>query len=273
MNLNQIKYKLKNLSVVEKYIYLLVLVFFITYLVQTIQIAQNNIQTNLVINYFGLYADFKMFLLHFYSIFTYSFIHIRFFHLLFNLIILYYIGNLFVDFFDDKQFQIYFIFGGIFGGIFFLLTNHFFLNTTQNILIGASASITAILVGLAVKAPNYEINLRFIGHVKLWILTIIWLAISFASLSGTNSGGQIAHLGGAFFGLIYTYLKLYSIPLKRKKNTLKTVYKKSDYGLTKHQKDRLHQQKVDYLLDKISKSGYNSLTKAERDFLARASKR
>jgi len=273
MNLKQIKYKLKNQSIVEKFIYLLILVFIITYLVQSIQIVQQNNQTNLILKYFGLQADFKEFLPHFYSIITYSFIHIGFFHLLFNLIVLYYIGSIFIGFFSEKQFVMLYLLGSFFGGIFFLIANYYFSNTPQNILIGASASITAILVGLSVKVPNYEIKLRFIGNVKLWILTIIWLAISFASIPGENSGGQIAHLGGALSGFIYTYFNLYNIRLFRKKNSLKAIYKKSDYGLSKHQKDRLHQQKVDYLLDKISKSGYNSLTKAEREFLARASKR
>jgi membrane associated rhomboid family serine protease len=238
------------------------------------QVLQHNNATNFIIKYFGLYADLKVFSTHFYSLITYNFLHVRFFHLLFNLVVLYYIGNVFLSFFNEKQFHIYFLLGGIVGGLFFIIASNFLFNASTNVLIGASASITAILVGLATKVPNYEINIRFIGYVKLWIIALIWIAISFVSIPSANSGGQIAHLGGAFFGFIYTYLTERNLlPKWRKKNTLKTVYKKSDYGLSKHQKDRLHQQKVDYLLDKISKSGYNSLSKAEREFLARASKK
>jgi len=273
MNVDTIKHKLKNLQVVDKYIYLLILLFVLTYFVQSLQFLQNNKQTNFIIKYLGLFADLNQFPSRFYTLVTYIFLHIRFFHLLFNLIVLYYIGNIFLNFFSKKQFHIYFIFGGIVGGIFYILASNYIFHSSHTLLIGASASITAILVGLATKAPNYAIHLRFIGYVKLWILAIIWIAISFASIPASNSGGQIAHLGGAFFGFIYTILlERNLLPSFQKKSPLKTVYKKSDYGLTKHQKDRLHQQKVDYLLDKISKSGYNSLTKAERDFLARAGK-
>lgn len=271
MNFQQIKHKIKNSNVVDKYIYTIIFIFILTYFLQSIQILQHNNNTNWLINYFGLFADLHTFALHFYSIVTYSFIHVRFIHLLFNLITLYYIGSIFTGFFTEKQFHIYFIFGAIFGGIFFLLATNFISLKQNDILIGASASISAILVGLATKAPNYEIHIRFIGYVKLWIIAIIWIAINFVSIPSTNFGGQIAHLGGAFFGFFYTlFLQKNIFKFTRNKSNLKAVYKKSDYGLSKHQKDRLHQQKIDYLLDKISKSGYNSLSKAEREFLARA---
>ncbi len=273
MNFNQLLHKIKNWNVVEKYIYTIIGVFILTYGVQSLSVLAGNSKENFFISNFGLQAGWSFLKYHFYSFFTYSFIHIRFFHLLFNLMVLYYIGNLFLSFFKEKDFHIYFFFGAFFGGVFFVLANYFLLDNGNSILIGASASITALLVGLAVKAPNYQIHIRFVGYVKIWILTLIWLAISFVSIPTANAGGQIAHLGGAFFGLVYTLLQESSFSFKQNKSHLKTVYKKSDFGLSKHQKDRLHQQKVDFLLDKISKSGYNSLSKAEREFLARASKR
>jgi membrane associated rhomboid family serine protease len=273
MNLDNIKYKLKRLSIVEKYIYVFIFVFVLTYLFQSVQTIQNDTQTNKLIHLLALYNNIEMLPIRFYTLVTYSFIHINFFHLVFNLIVFYHIGNLFISFFSKKQFHIYYIFGSLFGGIFFITASNLWLNTSNNILIGASAGITSFLVALAVKAPNYEVNIRFIRYVKLWILTIIWIAISFISIPNNNAGGQIAHLGGAFFGLVSTILLIKQPLFNKNKSTLKAVYKKSDYGLTRHQKDRLHQQKVDYLLDKISKSGYNSLTKPERDFLARASKK
>ncbi len=275
MNLsNKIQEKLSHATIVDKTIYLLVVLFVVAYIAFTLQNIDQPYLWNFLTNNFTLKAGQVFKISGIYTYVTYAFMHFGFFHLLMNLIVLYYIGNLFITYFNERKFIIYYLFGAIFGGVFFVLSANFWFLNNQVSLAGASASITALLVGLAVKMPYYKIHIRFIGFVELWILAIIWIAFSFISIPNGNAGGQIAHLGGAFFGWIYTYLedKKY-FPIKKNKSNLKTVYKKSDYGLTKHQKDRLHQQKVDYLLDKISKSGYNSLSKSEREFLARASKR
>jgi hypothetical protein len=142
---------------------------------------------------------------------------------------------------------------------------------------GASASISAILVGLATHIPNYKLNLRLIGPIKLWVLTAIFIFLSVFLIPNGNAGGQLAHLGGAFIGFLLT--KYFSVQ-KTKQTNLKTVYKSSDtlkmnddFGLSNHQKQKIRQRKIDSLLDKISKSGYESLTEKERLFLASESKK
>ncbi len=230
------------------------------------------------LNYVSLSSKSDLYLYRPYTFISYSLVHLNFIHFISNVLVLYYVGNLFLDFFTKKQFLIYFIFGSIFGGLFFITFNYLTPNSGENILIGASASITALLVGIATKTPSYTMNFRFIGYVKLSVIALVWILLSFILMTGNNVGGQVAHLGGAFIGFILTkYYYANSTQnftfAKKKKSNLKTVFKKSDYGLSNYQKDRLHQQKIDFLLDKISKSGYNSLTQAERDFLSRASKK
>ena len=212
------------------------------------------------------------------------FFHGNFIHLLFNLIFLFYIGNLFLNFFTVKQFISYFLLGIISGGLAFLLLQ------PQGFLVGSSAGIMAVLVGLATKIPTYEIRLNLIGGVKLWIIAAIYVAVSLVGLDGLNSGGNIAHLGGALLGFFYTKQlqrgsdignffekfinSITSIFTLKKQNPLKTVHKnKNIKRKPTHKEQNAHQRRIDGILDKISKSGYESLTKDEKDFLFKAGKK
>lgn len=209
------------------------------------------------------------------TIFSYAFIHVRFFHLLSNVIVLYYIGNIFLDFFTPIKFLIYYVLGALFGGVFFIAYYKLLGKTATFPLGGASAAVMAVIVGLATKIPHYSLKLRFIGSVELWVLAAIWVAISAFGAAGVNAGSGVAHLGGAFVGFVLTaYFKEATTlenMLKRKPKTnpfqkvyknQKTVKTKPSYAHKKH-----NQQKVDAILDKISKSGYDTLTKEEKDYL------
>ena len=157
-------------------------------------------------------------------------------------------------------------------------------------LVGSSAGIMAVLVGLATKIPTYEIRFNLIGGVKLWIIAAIYVGVSLVGLDGLNSGGNIAHLGGALLGFFYTkqlqggsdigrffekFLNsIVSVFQSKKQNPLKTVHKKKNIKRKPTYKEQnVHQQKIDGILDKISKSGYESLTKEEKDFLFKAGKK
>ena len=196
----------------------------------------------------------------------------------FNLLFLYYIGDLFLSFFTPKQFLNYFILGTLVGGIFYLVLN------PGSYLVGASSGIMAVLVGLATKIPTYEIRLNLIGGVKLWVIALIYILVSIAGLNGLNSGGNIAHLGGALLGFVYTkqlergldigkilesIINFFTNAFKPKeKNNLKTVYKKNKIKRKPtHKESNEKQQKINRILDKISKSGYESLNKDEKNFL------
>ena len=142
----------------------------------------------------------------------------------------------------------------------------------------------AVLVGLATKIPTYEIRLNLIGGVKLWVIALIYILVSIAGLNGLNSGGNIAHLGGALLGFVYTkqlergldigkilesIINFFTNAFKPKeKNNLKTVYKKNKIKRKPtHKESNEKQQKINRILDKISKSGYESLNKDEKNFL------
>ncbi len=270
--INDIKHSFKQANIAEKLIYINISVFVVSlfagkYLNQ----------------WFALNSNFELLITHPWSLFSYGFLHANFPHILFNMIFIYYIGNLFLNFFTPKQFLNYFILGTIVGGLAFLLIN------SKGYLVGASAGIMAVLVGIATKIPNYEIRLRLIGNVKLWIIALFYIIISLAGLDGLNSGGNIAHLGGALLGFIYTkqlekgidigsWLEtglnaIVNIFKPTKKSTLKTVHKKSTIKRKPTNTEITDKQrKIDRILDKISKSGYDSLSKEEKDFLFKSGK-
>jgi membrane associated rhomboid family serine protease len=274
--LNDIKQAYNKANVVEKIIYINVFVFLITV-----------IFNSFIIKWFALPSNFNEFLHKPWTIITYAFIHERLFHILSNLLVLYYIGNLFLNFYTKKQFLNFYFLGAITGGIVFLL-NYYLSNKLGAPLGGASAAVTTIFVAIATKIPRYAIQLRFIGSVELWVLAAIWVALSILQLTNVDNGGAMAHLGGALFGFIYakqlnkgndigkwfeTIIDYFvNLGKSTKKSPLKTVYK-SRKRTSKNTVEKSKQRKIDDILDKISKSGYESLTQQEKDFLFRAGKK
>jgi len=270
---NEIKQAYYKANTVEKVIYIQVALFLLGL------ISQSFIE-----NWLALKPTLAVFISQPWTLITYGFFHGNFIQLLFNLIFLFYIGNLFINFFTVKQFLSYFILGIISGGIAFLVLH------PKGYLVGSSAGIMAVLVGLATKIPTYEIRFNLIGGVKLWIIAAIYVGVSLVGLDGLNSGGNIAHLGGAILGFLYTKQlqggsdigrffekfmnSIVSVFKLKKQNPLKTVHKnKNIKRKPTHKEQNVHQQKIDGILDKISKSGYESLTKAEKDFLFKAGKK
>jgi membrane associated rhomboid family serine protease len=211
------------------------------------------------------------------TLISYAFVHFRFMHILSNLIILYYIGNLFLDFFSSKKLLIYYFSGILTGGLLFATYFTLSDNTSVFPLGGASAAVTAIFIGVAAKVPHYALRLRFVGSVELWVLAAIWIGLSTLSAIGINAGSGIAHLGGAIIGYVLTiYLnegsafeKVLITKPRAKKSPFKKVYKnkKSPKTTGSYSRKKKNQQEVDAILDKISKSGYEALSKEEKDFL------
>lgn len=274
--INEIKQAYNKANIVERIIYINVLLFLITALF-----------TSFTINWLALPTSFDSFLFKPWTLISYAFIHERLFHLLSNLLVLYYVGNLFLNFYSKKQFLNFYFLGAIFGAIIFL-TYYYFTNKLGTPLGGASAAVTCIFVGVATKTPRYSLQLRFIGSVELWVLAAIWVSLSILQLANPNNGGAISHLSGAVLGFIYarqldkgndigkwfeSILGYFSNLFKpQQKSTLKTVYK-SKKRSSKHNLEVPRQKKIDGILDKISKSGYESLTQEEKDFLFRAGKK
>ena len=210
---------------------------------------------------------------------TYMFTQRGFFHMLFNMLWLFWLGRIFLEFLDRRQFIFTYLAGGVAGGITFLILYNtlpvFESAVNHSVLIGASASVSAIVVGAAVLVPNYYIRLLFFGNVKLIYLAIAFIVLDIIGIGGGNPGGNIAHLGGALLGYLFiSQLKKgndwskWSI-FKKKKHPFK-VYKNENYGTSEDSAP--NQAYIDSILDKILQSGYKSLTNAEKDALFKAGK-
>lgn len=224
------------------------------------------------------------------SIVTYAFFHAGIFHILFNLIILNFVGRLFMTFFTQKQLLSLYLMGAIFAGLIYILSYLIFpaLINQQATLVGASGAIMAVLFAIATYAPYMQVRLLLIGSVKIWHIAVFYLVVDLISLSFSNVGGHIAHLGGALFGYLYSsQLKngtditkhfssfvdgLVNLFRGRKSAPFKKVHKNTSYTKPKPVAKDKTQQQIDEILDKISKSGYDSLTKAEKEFLFKAGK-
>lgn len=272
---NDIKYRFKNAGIVEKFIYINIGVFILTLLLNTFHTLFKG-DTNFITNWFSLSSNFSTFITKPWTIVTYGFLHSDFLHIFFNLIALFFIGNLFIEYFTPKQFINFYVLGTIFGGVLYLIGYQYIpiLQGKKAFLVGASAGVTAILVGIATYIPNYQLKFRFIGFIKLWHIAAFWVLLDVLRLSGSNTGGYLSHLGGAIFGFLYVkyasnkkieaFSSLKNL-FKRKQKPLKTVYKSGK--VSNKQTKSENQQQVDAILDKISKSGYDALSKEEKDFL------
>lgn len=290
--IEQAKYKFRMASVVEKLIVINVLIFVLMYLIQVVfflfEMPLNTISDWLVFS-----KDPEDLLYKPWSIITYAFLHQGIFHIFFNMLILYYFGNYFLTYFTPKRLLNFYFLGAIAGALVYLLSYNFFpvfSGVGRSYMLGASASVMAILVGIATKVPNLGVRLVLIGTVKLWHIAAVFIVLDLVRMPLGNAGGHLAHLGGAFLGYLYVkqldrgndigawwetfsdwFVGLFSSSkekpfrtVHRNKKAQKTTPKsRKPSGQDKGEK----QKKIDTILDKISKSGYDSLTKDEKDFL------
>lgn len=211
------------------------------------------------------------------TIISYMFVQREFFHILFNLLWLYWMGIIFLDFLNKRQFIFTYLAGGIAGALLYLLAyntlpafNGFLKNS---ILLGSSASVMAVVIATATLVPDYTIRLLLFGTVRLKYLAIAYFVLDIIGMSGRNPGGSIAHIGGAFLGFIFIKQLNSGRDLSKilkKKPKLKVVKNKSNFIQKEIQTD---QETIDKILDKISQSGYESLNKSEKEALFKASKK
>lgn len=228
------------------------------------------------------------------TIISYMFLHEGFWHLFWNMIMLYFGGRLFADLLGDKRFIGTYIFGGI-SGLFlymiaFSLVPAFQVNGGIGVpILGASASVLAILVAIATYSPEMRVNLMLIGPVKLKYIAIFFVVMDFIQIrSGQNTGGHIAHIGGALYGFfaaralangndwsrfLFMVTDYFAGWFKRKPK-MKVASKNPGKSKARPaaKTDEKHQKRIDDILDKISQSGYESLSKEEKEYLFKASK-
>lgn len=215
----------------------------------------------------------ELWLSRFYTVITYQFFHANFFHILFNMLWLYWMGRLLLDFIKPRQFHVIYLGGGIMGAIFFaLIFNLMPAFKGVNIpLIGASASVMAVMTALATLVPNYEIGLLFIGNIKIKYLLIVYIILDLIGTTSPNAGGSLAHLGGVLFGFVYIKLLQNGYDMSaifKREPKLKVVRNEN----INKQSNSVNQKEIDAILDKISKTGYDKLSKEEKEILFKASK-
>ena len=211
---------------------------------------------------------------------TYMFMHDGIFHILFNMLWLYWFGQIFEEYLGNKRTVGLYFLGGLAGAVFFIASFNIFPFFTHNnaaigtALVGASASVMAIMVATATLLPDYTISLMFIGPVRLKWLVLFFIVIDFLGIVGPNAGGELAHLGGGLIGFIYIKQLQKGhdwiggiAGLFKSKSNLKVVSKNT----SRNSSDLPRQEEIDTILDKISRSGYDSLTRQEKEVLFRAS--
>lgn len=271
-------------SPVTRLLYINVIVFIVFGLLYTIfWIAGQKTSYTVIGDLFKAPSYLPELLIKPWSVITYMFFHEEFFHIAFNMLGLYWFGRLFLEFFNKRQLiGLYFI-GGIFGYLLFVAGYYSLppLKDSFAPILGASASILAILGGVVFSRPNYSITMMFFGQVKLKYLALIYILLDLISMAKGNPGGHIAHLGGMFAGWIFA-LQLKSgkditsgvnkvldilVTLFKPRKKLKVSHRKpvNDY---EYKKQKASEQKdIDAILDKISRSGYDSLNKDEKEML------
>ena len=253
-----------------------------------------------IFNIFALPASLVGFIHQPWSLFTYMFMHAGILHILFNMLWLYWFGSLFLYFFSAKHLRGLYILGGICGGLLYMVAYNVFplfsSQVTGATLVGASASVLAIVAATAYREPNYRVQLFLFGAVRLKYLALVVIGIDVLSITSSNAGGHIAHLGGALAGLWFAaslskgtdltswinwildgFISLFQKKTWERKPKMKVHYgsnateRRKDYDYNAHKKAQ--SDEVDRILEKLKKSGYDSLTTEEKKSLFDASKR
>lgn len=259
------------------YISLNVAVFVISVCINVVFLFANNrgVFDALLTEYLAFHSSPQYWATHFYTLITYQFIHANIFHLFFNMLVLYWIGQLLLDFVKPRQFHFVYLAGGIVGALFFALIYNFipaFMPSAGDAtLVGASAAIMAVFTALATLVPNYSLRLLFIGNISIKYLLFIYILLDLIGISSVNAGGSLSHLGGALFGFVYVKI------LQNGKDISAIFKKKPKLKVVKNERAKpssnmVNQKEIDAILDKISKSGYDKLSKEEKEILFRASK-
>ncbi|GCD79199.1 rhomboid family intramembrane serine protease [Schleiferia thermophila] len=288
---SELKRLIEDGDMLTRLIVVNVLVFVVVLFINIFQFLFQSNFAHRILYWFTLPAFLPDLVTRPWTLITYMFLHEGVFHLIFNLLWLYFGGLIFLNFFSEKQLLGTYISGGLAGGVLYIISYNLFpvfetvLPAATNR--GASAAVMAIIIAAATYAPGYPVRLFFVLEVKLWVVAVIAVLFDLAGIERSNAGGHIAHLGGAIFGYlmaksfdrgvdithwIYDFSDYLQV-LFGKKKKLRKVYSKKGYtnvySRYQHMSD---QERLDQILDKISMSGYDSLSKEEKEFLFKIGK-
>ena len=230
-------------------------------------------------------SQLNMLLIRFWTLFTYMFVHVGFMHILFNMLWLYWFGNIFLSYFNDRTLGSLYVIGGLAGALLYVIafnTIPYYLDLGHGLMIGASASVMAVVMAAAFYRKDATLNLLLFGRVKIIYIALVVFVIDFFSLSsGNNPGGHVAHIGGAIAGYLfatqYKKGKDFTLPISRfldmianlfkkreKKGAHKVVYRRTETDYEYNHKKNQESKNIDAILDKLKQSGYNNLTSEEK---------
>lgn len=273
--ITDLKRKFQQGDIAVRLVYFNVAVFLVVTVVQ-IFLTLFNVPSSPWMHFLELPAWTEAFIRQPWSLITYMFMHAGVLHILFNMLWLFWFGRLFLMFFSAKHLRGLYFLGGICGGVLYMVAYNVFPYFQDAVyssyLLGASASVLAIVVAVGVREPNYPVQFLFIGTVRLKYVALFMVVLDLLFMTSGNAGGHIAHLGGALAGWVFAVGLQLGHPVKRKPK-MKVHYggRQADYDYNARKKER--EAEIDRILDKLRKSGYNSLTEEEKKSLFDASKK
>jgi len=289
---DDIKNSFRSGSNLIKLIYINVAVFIFLAIISIIGfLIKNQELPEKILGFLAVPASLKALIIKPWTLVTYMFTHKEVLHILFNMLWLYWFGIIFLEYLDQKKLVAVYLLGGLCGAIVYIIAFNVFpafqgvVNDSE--AIGASASVMAVVVAIAAYVPDYSVNLLLFGRIKIKFLALAIFIFTSVMDFSVNSGGKLAHIGGALFGYLYTLnlrkgrdmgrglnriIDFFATIFKPRKR-IKVTYKKpaTEYEYNKIKVE--HQEQINKILDKISKGGYDSLTKEEKDILFRESQK
>ena len=270
---NKINLYISGLNIVEKIILFNITVYLLPFVLKTV-LFLFNIKGLSIVNWFTIDATLSEFILKPWSILTYGFIHGSFSHIFWNMLILYYFGNILKNIFGEKLILNLFLSGIVAGGLTYLISYNLFpvFKGVNSVMIGASAGVMSVLFFLAAYDPQYRIRIIFFD-IKILYIALFLFFYDIIQIPLNNSGGHIAHIGGALWGYYYSVKYNNGSDLV---NSILSYFKKNTNNKpsvkSKTDNKSFNQDKIDEILDKISDSGYDSLTKSEKEYLFKVGK-
>ena len=283
---DDIKLTFRNGSNLTRLIYVNIALFVLITIVAVIGFLLNNPDiSDKALDLFSVPASFNALLVRPWTLITYMFTHKDVWHILFNMLWLYWFGRIFLEYLDGRKLVAVYLLGGISGALVYIFSFNVFPAFTgvvaDSVAIGASASVMAIVIAIATYVPDYTVQLFLFGRIKIKYMALAIFVLTSVMDFSVNSGGKLAHIGGAFFGYFYIvnlrhgrdigkgFNKIvdFFVTLFNPAKKLKVTYKKvpTEYEYNKIKAD--HQKLINHILDKISKGGYDSLSKDEKEIL------
>lgn len=284
--LQQIKYKYSQFSVVERLIVVLALCFVVPFLLRTL-LWLFSIPPDSFFSWFQLSSRVDLLLVRPWTLMSYGFLHSSLGHIFWNLVLLYFAGRMMINLFKPQLFVNTFFIGVLFGGLVYVFSYNFFpvFSGQTPYLVGSSAGVMSVLIFMCSYMPQQEVRL-IVFNIKLIYVGLFFVILDLIQIPAGNAGGHLAHLGGALWGYLYQknithgndigawfskITHLFWQIFTSRKSTLRKVHK-APRAKSKKSHSQMDQDKIDTILDKISKSGYASLTKEEKEYLFKAGK-